>query len=252
MITAGAKLLTLPVDGTAHDVSRSLQQLVKQHPCSSHKMFWFLPQSILSLTQVAALLRNYDAHATILRRLLLQAATRMPEPAVGFVLENVRNEYGNGNYARNHQAQLKDVVYLAGVSEELFQKQPVMPGVQSFMDKVGAFYFPEARQIPSGLEAAATAAGAITATEMLAIEEFRCLQKVFAEFNLDKHIWFDHVLIEQEHWQESLALVMHFLRAPEAVASVEYGLQGVLDANVDLYDGLIAAVVQAGQNNEKG
>lgn len=246
MIMAGTELLTLPVDGAASDVSLCLQHLVKQYPCSHHKIFWFLPQSTLSVNQIAALLRNYDAHATVLRRLLLQVATRMPEPAVGFILENVRNEYGNGNYARNHQAQLKDVASLAGVSEELFQQQQVNPAVQSYMDKVPAFYYPAPLQVPAGLDAAAIAAGAVTATEMLAIEEFRCLQKVFAEFNLDKHVWFDHVLIEQEHWHESLALVMYFLRSPETVDSVQYGLQGVLDANMDLYDGLLEAVTLAG------
>ncbi|HNN64060.1 MAG TPA: hypothetical protein PKH78_13505, partial [Candidatus Obscuribacter sp.] len=82
------------------DSSAWLQAIVAEHPCFKHEMFDRLSSlaktGSLSLKQVASLLKNYDAHASHLRRLLLKAATIMPEEAVGFILENVRNEYGNG------------------------------------------------------------------------------------------------------------------------------------------------------------
>src|SRR5437016_2291594 len=76
-----------------------LRGLAQSHLCWSHPLFARLEGARLTTEQCAALLRNYDEHAGALRRLLLKAATIMPEEAVTYVLENVRNEYGNGNPA---------------------------------------------------------------------------------------------------------------------------------------------------------
>jgi hypothetical protein len=64
----------------------------------------------------------------------------------------------------------------------------------------------------------------------------------FAKLDLAHHIWFHHVTIEAEHSDESLALALHFLHNNDAWQEVEYGMLGVLDANVSLYDGLLAAI----------
>jgi pyrroloquinoline quinone (PQQ) biosynthesis protein C len=217
-----------------------LRRLAESHACAKHPLFDRLGQGKLSVTQAAAVLRNYDAHASVLRRLLLQAATLMPDPAVGFVLENVRNEYGNGNYACNHQGQLLDVAAKAGVSPAMWQAAPMQAGVERFIESVSRLYYPS-EQTPLR---EAVAAGAITATELLAIEEFAALQKAFAHFGLSNHVWFDHVLIEQEHSDESLLLALHFMDSSDGLAAVERGMNAVLTANLDLYDGLLAAAVQ--------
>lgn len=165
----------------------------------------------------------------------------MPEPAVGFILENVRNEYGNGVYDNNHQFQLKSVARSAGVSETLWRSAKIQAGVKSFIRQAHTLYFPSART-SRPFAKAAIAAGAITATELLAIEEFKALQEAFERFGLAEHVWFDHVSIEAEHSQESLDLALHFCTDAERIAAVEYGLTRLLDANVALYDGLLCAI----------
>jgi hypothetical protein len=237
------------------------ENLIKQtaltHSCYTHKLFDRLENEPLTLAEAGAMLRNYDAHASVLRRLLLQAATIMPEPAVGFILENVRNEYGNGNYKKNHQAQLRDLAYKIGIDEQQFLRYPINSGVRQFISLANELYFPaqnEIEGVPSfytepveafarevAVRRAAIAAGAITATEVLAIKEFVCLQKAFTRFGQRHHIWFHHVTIEEEHSEESLALALYFIREHNAMESVMTGLIGILDANVHLYDGLLEA-----------
>ena len=227
-------------------------ELAGRHQCASHVLFAELANTRLNVEAVARVLRNYDAHASLLRRLLLLAATIMPEPAVGFVLENVRNEYGNGSYADNHQGQLKDVAVASGVSEQMWRAVGITNGVKEFIKLAPQFYYPveerrllagtECRQDARASQVAAMAAGAITATEILAISEFRALQKAFAPLGLDHHRWFNHVMIEEEHSDESLMLALYFIEERQAFAFVEAGMKGILDANCHLYDGLLTAL----------
>jgi hypothetical protein len=219
-----------------------LLELARSHECARHEIFDALRTRKLTTDQAARVLRNYDAHASVLRRLLLKAATLMPEAAVGFVLENVRNEYGNGNYADNHQYQLQDVAWQLGVTREHYFAIPVLPPIKQFIQDATSFYFPPCGSLPPNLNRAAVVAGAITATELRAIEEFKALQKAFSHFGLEHHIWFHHVMIEEEHSDESIALALHFIENYDADAAVEYGLKGVLDANVHLYNGLLQAI----------
>jgi hypothetical protein len=220
----------------------SFHELARAHQCSRHAIFVALQTQSLSVDQAALLLRNYDAHASVLRRLLLKAATLMPEAAVGFVLENVRNEYGNGNYANNHQNQLQDIVWQLGVTPDRYSTLPILPPIKKFIQQATSFYFPPCGWLPEGLNRAAVVAGAITATELLAIEEFKALQIAFKQFGLEHHIWFHHVMIEEEHSDESVALALHFVQNYAADKAVEYGMTGVLNANVHLYDGLLLAL----------
>lgn len=169
----------------------------------------------------------------------------MPEPAVGYVLENVRNEYGNGNYHDNHAQQLKEVALGAGCSETEFAALPVMPGIKKFLRTVGRYYYPVRQPGFTGLLKPAIAAGAITATELLAVEEFRAMHVAFSRIDCGHHIWFNHVLLEQEHTNESMALAVFFARNRDAMESVQVGMSGVLDANMHLYDGLFAALKSA-------
>lgn len=219
-----------------------LLELAESHACSQHRLFAELESKHLTVQQAGRLLKNYDAHASVLRRLLLKAATFMPEPAVGYVLENVRNEYGNGDYSKNHQWQLQDVAWQAGVQEADYHEFAVEPSIKQFINKAAAFYSPECGTVPAGMLKAAISAGAITATEILAIKEFRFLQKAFSRFGLEHHIWFHHVTIEEEHSDESLSLALYFVKHHAAWQSVEFGLTGVLTANIDLYDGLLASI----------
>jgi hypothetical protein len=245
-----------------------LLELAGRHPCSAHSLFAELASARLDAEAAARVLRNYDAHASVLRRLLLLAAGIMPEPAVGFVLENVRNEYGNGNYCDNHQSQLKDVAVSAGVSESMWRAVSITDGVKKFIKQAPQFYYPvedrghparirsglgssacsrsEPQCAPSGEarapRVAAMAAGAITATEILAISEFKALQKAFAPLGLANHRWFNHVTIEEEHSDESLMLALYFIEEHDGFADVEAGMKGILDANCHLYDGLLAAL----------
>lgn len=229
-------------------VSRKLQMhkqklldCARDHECARHPLFDALAQIELSVNQCGALLRNYDAHAAVLRRLLLRAATIMPEKAVGFILENVRNEYGNGKQEHRHELQLLDLAHCAGVSRALFDGAQIQQGVRDYLKTVVEFYNPRG-QFPERFFRPAIAAGAITATEILALEEFRAMQKAFARRNLQNHVWFDHVNVEAEHTDESLALALFFIEEYQQDEAVYFGLNGVLDANCRLYDGLLAAL----------
>lgn len=227
-----------------------LQNLAFSHACASHNLFHRLNKADkqpISPTQAVALLVNYDAHAGLLRRLLLKAAAYMPEAAVGYVLENVRNEYGNGDYSLCHQGQLRDVIErvkrlgnLNGKTDDI----PVRKGVKSYIRYVVDYYHPHADhlEIPQGMYGPAISAGAITATELMALEEFKAMQVAFKNFELDYHPWFDHVNVECDHGEESLALAQHFIENYDAKASVEYGFNKTLEANVHLYDGLLEAI----------
>lgn len=230
------------LDYVVDSAKENLLALAYSHDCATHPLFAALEERHLEEHQVAALLRNYDAHASVLRRLLLKAATIMPESAVGYVLENVRNEYGNGDYAGNHQAQLQDVAWQSGVKPEAYKKARIEPAVKSFIKAVGKFYTGADCGSESGLLRPAIAAGAITATELLAVKEFRALQLAFSRFGLEHHIWFHHVTIEEEHSDESLALALHFIEHNHAYGSVVHGMNGVLQANLSLYDGLLATL----------
>lgn len=221
-----------------------LRHIAAQHECSSHTLFQVLTgANELTSLQLLGLLKNYDVHAGVLRRLLLKAATIMPEEAVGYILENVRNEYGNGNPAARHQLQLQDLAFRLGCTEEKYRQLPVSPGILAFVKSAGRHYFPigETVAIRKALRPA-IAAGAITATELLAIEEFKAMQVAFAPKGLAHHIWFDHVNVEQEHGEESVALALFFMERYDAHEAIELGLHGVLNANLDLYDGLLQAI----------
>lgn len=222
-------------------MATTARAIASEHPCSSHPLFEYLDRTKLNHQQLCAFLANYDAHASLLRRLLLKAATIMPEEAVGYILENVRNEYGNGNPDHRHQLQLHDLAFRAGVTAEELQRTALETGVEKYMQVVPQYYFPENSRSDAVLLSPAISAGAITATEILAIEEFRHMQNSFAFLGLDQHIWFDHVTVEVEHSEDSVALAVFFADTEEGVESVLEGLQCVLDANVHLYDGLLAA-----------
>jgi hypothetical protein len=214
-----------------------------QHACARHELFDTLRVCNITAGQSSAMLKNYDAHATVLRRLLLKAASIMPEEAAGYILENVRNEYGNGNPAWRHQLQLKELAKCAGASAEQFAGEPIQPGVREYIRRIVPLYFPiRAIGLPNGLYRPAVAAGAITATEVMALEEFRAMQHAYRHLGLADHIWFDHVNVEAEHSDESLALALHFIERHGAQEAVMFGMQSVLDANVRLYDGLLSAL----------
>ncbi len=236
----------LQTSGVADGFSRAdwaarLRRAAYSHPCASHPLFALLETVNLSPRQIAALLRNYDEHATVLRRLLLKAATIMPEEAVGYILENVRNEYGNGNPDDRHQLQLIDLAVSAGVSRAQFDCAAVQPGVMDYIDRVRELYYSSSPKT-SDLCAAATAGGAIAATELMALREFQFLQIAFGKLGLEHHIWFNHLDIEAEHSDESLDLALFFIEHHGCSDAVEHGLQATLNANVFLYDGLLAAI----------
>jgi len=229
--------------GRCLDAANSLAERALKHACARHRLFERLAGATLSPEQLVRLLVNYGAHAALLRRLLLKAAAAMPEKAVGFVLENVRNEYGNGQWSRSHGLQVLDLI---AILKERFaipesRCSGIEDGVKLYMRSVVAWYLPPSL---SGLYRPAVTAGAITATEIMAIEEFAAMQKAFALYGLADHIWFDHVVVEAEHADESLALVQYFL--PKHQTSVEHGLAGVLEANLHLYDGLLSAIEKEG------
>lgn len=227
-----------------------LVEMAAAHPCWSHKLFERLRTEPLSRSQARMLLTNYDAHAGLLRRLLLNAACVMPEAAVGFVLENVRNEYGNGSYAECHQGQLRELISLVdpdgesreGSVEVAVDASVVRKGVRGFMRDIVRYYRPHKHEIPRGLYKPAIVAGAITATEIMALEEFKAMQSAFRSFGLAEHRWFDHVMVESEHGDESLCLAEYFIDEKNARESVEFGMRGSLEANLHLYDGLLESV----------
>ncbi len=223
-----------------------IKELALSHPCARHELFEHLRENKFELRQIAGMLRNYDAHASVLRRLLLKAATLMPEPAVGFILENVRNEYGNGDYSKAHQWQLRDLARQAGVTDDAFNAAKIEMGTKKFIQLATRYYDPKPASAANFMRAA-VAAGAITATEILALEEFKALQIAFRQFNLEHHIWFDHVNVEAEHTDESIQLAEYFIDRHNAARAVEHGLIGVLDANVFLYDGLLNALTKRNQ-----
>lgn len=236
------------------DMSLALRNFANKHAAFNHPLFATLRAKEITLSCAGRLLKNYDAHASHLRRLLLKAATIMPESAVGFILENVRNEYGNGIDSERHQLQLQDVAFSAGVSREDYRTYSIEKSVKTFIKTVTPLYFPIAqhtakhsprfKEQTSALSKAAIAAGAITATELMAVEEFRALQIAFKQFDLQDHIWFDHVRVEEEHSSDSIALALYFLSRHKSYEAVEFGLMGVLDANIHLYDGLLATITQ--------
>lgn len=226
-----------------------IKRLILDHPVASHPWFEHMRTGRVEHTppQLLNLLLNYDAHATLLRRLLLEAATLMPEPAVGFILENVRNEYGNGDYARAHQGQLLDIVSILerefGLSRD--QEFKLTDGVRAYMEEVPGFYKPDPALHGDFAAIACISAGAVTATEVLALEEFKVLQQAFRPFDLAEHIWFDHVKIESEHAEESLDLIRYFLAVDPDGSTfnlIELGVGGVLLSNTSLYEGFLEAV----------
>jgi hypothetical protein len=217
-------------------VKVDIENYILAHQCASHPLFACLGERQINTDQFCRFLKNYDAHASLLRRLLLKAATLMPEDAVGFILENVRNEYGNGDFAKCHQGQLRDLVRAAGVHDQEFDAAPISVGVRSFMKKASGCYFP-ANSL-SGRRAA-IAAGAITTTEVLALQEFRSMQSAFVSRDLQDHVWFDHVSVEAEHTRESIQLAQHFVDKYHAWKDVRFGIDSMLDATSDLYDGLL-------------
>ncbi len=223
------------------DLSLTLKQFAGTHQAFDHPLFRTLEKVGLTPASAGRLLKNYDAHASHLRRLLLKSATIMPESAVGFILENVRNEYGNGVDSGRHQLQLQSVALQAGNSTDEYRAYTIEKGVKRFIKEVTPFYYP--LKLATKLSKAAIAAGAITATELMAVEEFKSLQIAFKQFDLQDHIWFDHVLVEQEHSGDSIALALYFLERGHFDA-VELGLNSVLDANMHLYDGLLATIAE--------
>lgn len=230
--------------GLLTDDGAWLEEFARAHPCYNHPLFARLTDRSrpIDLSAACRLLKNYDAHASHLRRLLLKAAAIMPEKAVGYILENVRNEYGNGHPDGRHQLQLQDLAWQSGITPADYRRARVTRGIQRFIKDVTPFYNPLAfRQFDRAGSRQAISAGAITATEILAIEEFKALQTAFEAFSMEHHIWFDHVTVECEHSGESIALAVYFSRLGHR-DSVLKGLTGVLDANCHLYDGLLSAV----------
>ncbi len=169
----------------------------------------------------------------------------MPEDAACYVLENVRNEYGNGDPDKRHELQLLDLAWQAGVTQEQYRQIKVEAAVKRFIRLVVPLYFPRKNGVPKELSRPAIASGAITATEILAVAEFTSMQKAFAKLGLASHVWFDHVAVECSHTDDSLALVNYFVERKGQLAAVEFGLKGVLDANEHLYDGLLKAYLSA-------
>ncbi|MDR3617611.1 MAG: hypothetical protein P4L53_28900 [Candidatus Obscuribacterales bacterium] len=254
MTPAGSIQQTLPQtqSNDAANADSILLDVARNHPCAKHDFFEVVRSIKLTPRRAGALLRNYDAHASVLRRLLIKAASIMPEMAVGYVLENVRTEFGAGNVDDRHQLQLIDVALQTGITLEEFESYSIQPGIKRFIKAVTPFYYPMQKShkaIFGKSNRGAISAGAITATEILAIEEFKALQIAFEQFNLQSHIWFDHVTVEVDHTEESLALATYFMQANPNYNSSEnhtnavmLGLNGVLDANVALYDGLLEAL----------
>lgn len=227
------------------DYKSWIMSMAQEHACYQHPLFARLKDQSrpISRAQAGLVLKNYDAHASHLRRLLLKACTLMPEKAVGFILENVRNEYGNGNVEGRHQLQLQDLAFKSGTPPREYVAMPIKSGVKHFIKKVTPYYYPPANRVLNDRykSKAGIAAGAITATEILAIEEFKALQIAFTPFGLAQHIWFDHVTVECEHTDESISLALYFAERGHK-DSVKWGMEGVLNANLSLYDGLLACL----------
>lgn len=227
-----------------------LKDVAGSHACTNHPLFERLRRADrdpLSPAQASAMLINYDAHAGLLRRLLLSAAAYMPEPAVGFILENVRNEYGNGDYSQCHEGQLHDVIRRVCEIGGIEGGATIQPGVKEYMRQVVEFYQPPDKTLLEfGFLGPAITAGAVTATELMAIEEFKAMQVAFHRFDLAYHRWFDHVNVECDHCEESLALAEYFIDNHDAANAVEFGFNNTLATNMHLYDGLLAAIKEYG------
>jgi hypothetical protein len=229
-----------------------LKEIALSHACASHPLFERLNRAEtdpLSPAQAVGMLVNYDAHAGLLRRLLLKAAAHMPEPAVGFVLENVRNEYGNGDYALCHQGQLRDVIDTVCRIGGIELDASVKSGVKTYMRNVVDYYYPngsENQEAIRGFYGPAITAGAITATELMALAEFKAMQFAFHKYELAFHPWFDHVNVECDHGDEALALAEYFIEKHDAAKAVEYGFENTLATTVHLYDGLLEAIKEHG------
>jgi hypothetical protein len=245
------------LNGVAATSAAYLKETASSHPCAKHPLFERLnraDEQPLTPAQASAMLVNYDVHAGLLRRLLLSAAAYMPEPAVGFVLENVRNEYGNGDYTRCHEGQLHDVIdrvcKIGGIESDTVIRNEglVKCGVRMYMRTVVDFYQPtsEDGKPIKDMRGPAITAGAITATELMAIEEFKAMQIAFRKFQLADHRWFDHVNVECDHGEESLALAEYFIDKNNEREAVEFGFMNTLAANVHLYDGLLDAIKEHG------
>jgi hypothetical protein len=222
-------------------VFADLRNIAQSHACWNHPFFERLEHVELTPSTAALLLRNYDEHASALRRLLLKSATLMPEDAVTYVLENVRNEYGNGDPERRHQLQLVDLASQSGCHMDSFPSLSIEAGITTYIESITPLYYPVNQDWTTEPNRPAIAGGAIAATEILALREFEKLQIAFSRLNLQHHIWFHHLAIEAEHTDESLALAVHFIQR-HALEEVRFGMLGVLDANMFLYDGLLATL----------
>ncbi|HEY9712066.1 MAG TPA: hypothetical protein V6C72_01275, partial [Chroococcales cyanobacterium] len=132
--------------GTSASSIEKLEQAALSHQCARHAFFSFVAENEIERPQIAALLKNYDAHASVLRRLLLKTCTIMPDEAVGFVIENVRNEYGNGMSEDRHQNQLRDLARQARVTTEEWQSAPIFDGVREFIRRANIFYNPTGKK----------------------------------------------------------------------------------------------------------
>lgn len=218
-----------------------LQAIAHAHPCANHRLFDYLRREKFDIKAAGALLRNYDAHASVLRRLLLKTAGIMPEAAATFILENVRTEYGAGDPQARHQLQLLDLSHKIGIGDQVFKKFRIEDGIKKFIKNVCPLYYPIKNKNPNKYCNAAVAAGAITATEILAIAEFSAAQIYFSQAGLAHHIWFDHVYIEVDHAEESQALARYFIEIGK-MDDLMYGFNSLLDTNIHLYDGLLAAL----------
>lgn len=252
-VSSKVKSRSLRLIAEQEDPRAAITQFAQAHPAFEHPLFERLRQGAFSCEKLGKLLKNYDAHASQLRRLLLKVATIMPEQAVGLILENVRNEYGNGCEADRHQLQLQSLAWALDISVEQYKQFAVEAEVRKFIKDVTPLYFPLAanycseiissKSLPKTiLRKAAIAAGAVTATELMAVEEFKALQITFGHYGLQEHIWFDHVQVECEHSDESVALAIYFIEKYDDFEAVQFGLQGVLDANLHLYNGLLATL----------
>jgi pyrroloquinoline quinone (PQQ) biosynthesis protein C len=258
MVNISAALPSTAYGGNKTLYAQELRSIAERHPCWQHPFFAYLESGNVRAAQLASLLKNYDAHAGLLRRLLLQAASIMPEEAAGFVLENIRNEYGNGNSDHRHQLQLLDVAAKIGASQEQLDTIPLAKGVLQYIATIPAYYAPSQSfnvlnsqdMLQAGtlnfaednINAAAFSAGAITATEIMAINEFKSMQKTFAQFGLENHIWFNHVTVEVEHSDESIDLAYYFVAKHNKETQVLNGFTKVLDANIHLYEGFLSSM----------
>lgn len=228
-----------------------LKRLILEHPIIEHDWFKILHEERVDPERLIKLLFNYDAHAALLRRLLLKACVLMPEGAVGFVLENVRTEYGSGDYSKAHHFQILDLIKKLGETCKVDTDdslKEISQGVHQYMLEVPSFFSPEELEPEEGMYAPCVSAGAILATEVLAELEFKALQHAFKPFGLHEHIWFNHLTVEKEHADESFNLALYFLNEDDrCMESLEFGIGGILMCNSSLYNGFLDVVVKPEQ-----